>query len=1308
MYNYIANISKSTAVTHCLSCKFFSQEKLNLILSKNDIIEFYDLTKEGLVKNNFINIFGKIEILLNIPSHEKNKKDNLFILSEDLDFALLSFNNNSNNIDTILSGSVHEEIGRKQDGVFYSLDLMKNFLIISAFKNIFKLICVNNEMRIVEKYHDFTIKYQYEDIIFLAPFSLNYVFKDNIEKHYKNILTFAVIKTDIIDNTNNATTDTSSNELPQEISFETFQILVDANEYKHYSYLWKNDLLNTISIDTKDNTKNDNAYSAEDINLLQKIDLSENPTVSLMITHPDGLIILFFSNYVQYYKYDQKKKKLLPKKDKKISYEERKFTTYTLIDEKNYKYFVIDEYGNLFLLVLILPFSEEKNKSDLIFQFLGEINYSTCLAYLDNNYLFVGSNKANSQLVKIEKNENNFINVIENFDTLAPISNLTLVNKNIENENHVELITISGIEKNCCVNMIKKGIPAIFEDEVEIKNIKNVFKVNLNKNNNNIFTFIITTINNSIILDYDQNSNKLSLNKQIKLNKNDKILFAKTIYNNTLLLMISNLSIFIYKINDNGNIEQTQDKTLDNMKQVRPLLIKYNEKLNSLFVYFNNKQFLVFKIDINGKICSKETLIDNINMSSFGVCKYFIIYSEWDKNNLNIFTINTKKIETMNIVESSKDFAQITNIEIIKKEGLRFVLLSLSNGKLLYFKLKEQFRNYNYYDFTENDFIFKRKFNLTNENYTIRKIQIKDNTDRKYLFLDISTPCLAFFNKESIVLINLSIKLCKDIIQLDKNKYLFIYNNKIVFGSLSNVQRQNITSKLYGKQLYNIETISFYNYNLNITNDIHKGNDINTLKEKNKQKISNYLLIIEEEKIDKNTTKTSLVLSDVYLKEISRYNFQNENEICTSFSEIEKWNDLDTKLIVAGTGISEYPNEEPCMGYIYLIEIDHKNNYVMKKIKEIQTKGGIYRIKALKNIIYASIGNTLFIYKIINNYETKKLTESYEIKLIRKCSFFTLINDIYLYDFNPKSDDNLSQIKSYSNDNNELNLTMSINKSAKKKNVIQMEEEEDEFTNKINENSENEQDEIKSEENKSKNEEDIQYIIISDLYRSIVLYSYDANNDKLNEICRDYNLTWVYSIISQYKNNSLFISDIDGNIISLEKNIHPKSDQENFKFERRAYFNLSERINSMVMTTVKNQKLFLLSCDNNKYDIIPEENLDDDIPEEVKVTYYGTMEGSIGIIISLKKDVFDFLKGLECAIVKRMKNFGSFDYDKWRSFKDGFNIKKSTGFVEGNIVEDFLNYDDALKNEIIRQVNFPWDKSLSDVVNIIETLAKCH
>ena len=1298
MYNYIANISKSTAVTHCLSCNFFTQDKLNLILSKNNILEFYDLAKEGLVRNTYINIFGKIVLILSIPSHDSNKKDNLFVLSEDLDFALFSYNNTTSQIETILNGSINEEIGRKQDGVLYSLDLLKNFLLISAFKNIFKLICVNNEMRTAEKYSDFTIKYQYEDILFLAPFSLNYFFKDNIEKHYKNILTFAAIKTDIIDNNNNIATDTSSNELPQEISLETFQLLPEPNDYKYYPYLWKNDLINTINIDQKQKTKDEKAYSLDDINFLQKIDLSENPTVSLMITHPDGLVILFFSNYIQYYKYDSKKKKLIAKKDKKISYEERKFTSFTTIDEKNYKYFVIDEYGNLFLLVLILPFSEEKNKSNLIFQFLGEINYSTCLAYLDNNYLFVASNKANSQLVKIEKNDNNFINVIENFSTLAPISNLSLVNKNIENENHVELITISGIEKNCCVNMIKKGIPAIFEDELEIKNIKNVFKISLTKNNS-IISFIISTIYNSIIFDYDKGSNKLLLNTQLNLNKKEIIVFAQNIFDNSILLLVTIKSILLFNINENG-IKETQIKNFDDNNEIRPLLIKYNERLNSLFIFFNNKKFLCFKIDVNGKISDTKEIFDDINMSSFGICKYFIIYSEWDKNYLGCYSINTGKKSIINIVESSKDFAQITSVEITKIEGLRFVLISLSNGKLLYFKLKEQFRNYNYYDFMENDFIFKRKYNLTNENYSIRKIHIKDNTERKYLFLDISNPCLAFFNKESIVLLNLSIKSCKNIIQIDKNKYLFIFNHKIVFGSLSNVQSQNITSKLYGKQLYNIETIPFYHYNMNLIDEANKENNSDINNEKNKQKISNYFLTIEEEKIDKNTVKTSLVLSDVFLKEKSRYIFQNDNEICTSFCEIQKWNNIKSKVIVAGTGISEYPNEEPNMGYIYLIEIDYKNNYVMKKIKETQTKGGVYKIKALKDIIYASIGNTLLIYKIIRNYETKKLIETYEIKLIKKCSYFTLINDIYLYDYNPKSEENL--IKA-SKDSNLLNL--SLNQSEKKKKKMDLEEEE--FINKINEFSEEEKDESKSEGNKSKTEEELQYIIISDLYRSIVLFSFDVSNDKLSEICRDYNLTWIYSL-SQYKNNSLYISDIDGNIVSLEKNMHPKSDQENFKFERRAYFNLSERINSMVMTSVKNQKLFLLSSDNTKYNILESENLEDNIPEDVKVTYYGTMEGSLGIVISLKKEVFDFLKMLESAIVKRMKNFGNFNYDKWRSFKDGFNIKKAVGFVEGNIVEDFLNYDETLKMNLINEIKFPWDKNLSDVVSIIETLAKCH
>ena len=1330
MYNYIGLIRKSSAISHCVRSNFFGDEKLNLILSKTDRIEFYDLCKEGLIQNRFINIYGKINLILSIPSRDKRykSKDNLFVLSDDLDFSLFSYNKTSNNIDSIINGNIKEEIGRKQDNVLYSLDILKNFLLISAFKNIFKLICVNNEMRIIEKYKDFTIKYQYEDILFLAPFSLNYYTNENHDNtnndnHYKNLLTFATIKSDIIDNKNNNISNNS--DLPQEVTFETFQIKIDINNYIYYPYRYKNELIyqnknaqinKKKESSTTKNNKNNDIYPFEDINLLQRIDISDNPTVSLMIIHPDGLVILFFSNYVMYYKYEPKKKKLYPRKDKKISYTDRKFIAYTIIDEKSYKYFVIDEYGYLFLLAFIINnINEEDNK--FVFQYLGEISYSTCLTYLDNNYLFLGSYKSNSQLIKVETKNNSFITLVENYESLAPISSLTLINNNIEDENNIEILTISGIEKNCCIKEIKKGTAATFENEVEIKNIKNVFIISVDKNKK-IYTFVIITVNNSFIIDYNSSTNQISLNTRINFHtknngeQNEEIIFAKNIYE-SIFTLVTNSAILLYKINSDKDIKLITRQTFDNNNKIRPLIIKYNERLNSLFIYFNNKTLFAFKIDQNGQIEYNKELLNNVNISSFGLCKYFIIYSQWDNNKLGIYTINTGKNNYIGKIDNSLDYVQISSIEVIKIDGIRFVIISLSHGKLLYFKLKEQFRNYNYYEFTESDFIFKRKYNLSNENFTIRKMKIKDNNYKKYLFLDTSTPSFIHFNKETPILVNINIKLCKNILQLEKNKYLFIFNHKIIFGSLSNVQSQNVRSIPYRKQLYNINVMSFDKYNLNV----YKG-DGNEKKESQNQKniniknkINNYILTIEEDKYE-NNTKSSLILSDVHLKEISRFNFNNINEICTSFSEVCNNTDIENKIIVAGTGISESPNEEPIIGYLYLIEIDCNNNYSMKKIKEIETKGGIYKVRAYKNIVYASIGNILLIYKLIKNYEIDKNFDSFDLKFIRKCNDFTLVNDIYIFDYNQ------NEINTRKNNNN-ITLNSPLKKEEKKNglnksnsNGLDAEYEEDEFIDSRSKLVFSEEEEEKKEENKSRTEENIHYLIISDLYRSIVLYSYDVNNDKFTEICRDYNLTWVYGI-SQYQNNLLYISDIDGNIITLEKNNQPKSDQEKFKFERRAYFNLGERINSLVMTNIKNHKLFLLSSENKKSDIIDfNDNYDDDNnndnEEELKVTYFGTLEGSIGIIISLNKEIFEFLKNLQNLIIKKMNNYGNFNYQKWRSFKDGLILKTSKGFIEGDIIENFLNFDETYKNNLLNELNYPWNKSYNDVINIIETLAKCH
>ena len=547
MYNYVSIIRKSTSINNCIRCFFTKEEIPNLLLTKNNTLEIYDLTKEGLHLYKSINVYGNIKLLLSFPSNNEDietNRDNIFMLNELLEYCVLSFDKSQNKILTLFTDSINLDIGTRQDNILYSFDIDKNFLLISAYKNIFKLICLNNRKRMKENYNDFIIKYQYENILFLSNFTINNIPINPIE----NILTFAMIKFDTFKDDKNE--DEKNNNQKHKMTLETFQIKVEPKTFNIYYYEKKQELTSNnknIALKVtssrgagyKNNVSNTHEKMLENFNFLQKVDISDNPTVSMMISHPDGIIFLFFANYALYYKYDISKKKLIPQYDQKVSYTDRKFINYAIIDEKNYKYFISDEFGNLFIMALIIHYDSELQREQFILQILGEINYSNCMVYLDNNYLFNGSNKANSQLIKIENNINSLINVVKDYESLSPIKEFILIN-NIEEENAIEFLTISGWDKNCAIKKIKKGSPVIFNGGMSIKNLKDVFKIDIN-NELNICTLIITTITKSFVIDYKYEKNEVVLNTKLKLENNELVIYVKNLDN--FIILVSNISI---------------------------------------------------------------------------------------------------------------------------------------------------------------------------------------------------------------------------------------------------------------------------------------------------------------------------------------------------------------------------------------------------------------------------------------------------------------------------------------------------------------------------------------------------------------------------------------------------------------------------------------------------------------------------------------------------------------------------------------------------------------------------------------------
>ena len=154
---------------------------------------------------------------------------------------------------------------------------------------------------------------------------------------------------------------------------------------------------------------------------------------------------------------------------------------------------------------------------------------------------------------------------------------------------------------------------------------------------------------------------------------------------------------------------------------VLPLIIKYNKNHQGLFIFFNNNNLVKYIIDENnGKIINNEIILSNISISSFDLCKYFLIFSVWENNQLGIYSFNSKKINYISGIDNSLNFVYISSIQILKINEEYCIFLSLSIGKIIYLKLKTKIKNNEIKnEFSSQDFIIKRNYNLNIENFKI-------------------------------------------------------------------------------------------------------------------------------------------------------------------------------------------------------------------------------------------------------------------------------------------------------------------------------------------------------------------------------------------------------------------------------------------------------------------------------------------------------------------------------------------------------------------------------------------------------------
>lgn len=101
---------------------------------------------------------------------------------------------------------------------------------------------------------------------------------------------------------------------------------------------------------------------------------------------------------------------------------------------------------------------------------------------------------------------------------------------------------------------------------------------------------------------------------------------------------------------------------------------------------------------------------------------------------------------------------------------------------------------------------------------------------------------------------------------------------------------------------------------------------------------------------------------------------------------------------------------------------------------------------------------------------------------------------------------------------------------------------------------------------------------------------------------------------------------------------------------------------------------------------------------------YGTVNGVLGVIASLPQPQFAFLQRVQHNLTRVIKGVGGLSHADWRSFQNERKTVEANGFIDGDLLEGFLELSLQLKQEVVQGL----DVSVDELTRRVEELVRYH
>ncbi|POG81286.1 uncharacterized protein OCT59_022028 [Rhizophagus irregularis] len=213
------------------------------------------------------------------------------------------------------------------------------------------------------------------------------------------------------------------------------------------------------------------------------------------------------------------------------------------------------------------------------------------------------------------------------------------------------------------------------------------------------------------------------------------------------------------------------------------------------------------------------------------------------------------------------------------------------------------------------------------------------------------------------------------------------------------------------------------------------------------------------------------------------------------------------------------------------------------------------------------------------------------------------------------------------------------------------------------------------------------FVIVGDLMRSVTLLAYketEKGEKMLELISKDYNQNWLLAI-EALDDEEFIASDADHNLFTLRKNSDSTDEEERKKLEEVGAFHLGDQINR-----IRHGSLAM-----NNPDIEPIAS---------RTLLFCTVSGAIGVIATISEERFNFLQKLEHCIDKTIGPIGGLTHSDWRVFQNEYRSREVRDFIDGDLIESFLD----LPRKDMAEIAGTLGKKVDDLLKIVEEYTRIH